>query len=167
MDRVKLLNYFRDEIGFEISFVKEAYLKKAFCVNYYELKTQEGNEVNKQLSSCESKGNLPLALVGEKVFQLFKVSDLYRLNMPISMYISVSKRGDDAYACKICERLGLFDFAYVQVEDEIKTTFEGNDGTTKKAQLLFALIGAIYLTIDENGQSFSELKKFMRKIENN
>lgn len=163
MDRRAIIRYFANTLKFDISFIKEKYLERAFCVNFYELKKQEGTD-NMQLATNENKGNMPLALVGEKAFHLIKFSEMYSASFPVEHFLGDHKKDDDQLAAKLCDKLELFQFAYIQVNDEIKDEFEGNNGLQKKSQLFFALIGAMYMSIEENNQCLIEIKRFINKF---
>jgi hypothetical protein len=165
MDKRGLLNHFSKDLNYDISFIKDKYLEQAFCINYYELKRQEGTD-NKQISSNENKGNLPLALIGEKVFHLIKFSVMYMTDVPVNQFLIDHKKDDDMLAFKLCDKLGLFKFAYINIEGTIKNDFVGNDGIVKKSQLFFALLGAMYMSLDENSQSLLTIKIFINKLVN-
>lgn len=162
----KVILHFNEKYHFDISFVQEKYLNKAFCVNYYELKPQINVKNNYQLCSNLEYSNRPLAIIGEKVLALIKSKQLFALNSSLDLYDDSNKREQVALLSSVCDKLDLFQFAYIQVIDEINFHFEGDDGNEKRSSIVLALIGAMFVSLTDGMKNINPLIKFINRFVN-
>lgn len=158
----KLVNYFAQKYKYDLSFVSKEILVKVFCVNSYQ-KKQEISE-NLQYESKLELSNKTLSLVGEKVLKLILTSQMYDLNYPIKEYEGMSKKEEIYFLSRICEKMDLFKFAFIEIDGKKEEKFIGDDGVEKKAMIIYALIGAIYISLDKENKSIGEVKKFINKF---
>ena len=158
----KVIHYFAQKYKYDLSFVNKDLLLRAFCVNYY----QKNHEISENLQ-YESKlelSNKPLSLVGEKVLKLIITTQMYDLNYSIKEYEGMSKKEEISFLSRICDKMNLFKFAFIEIDGKVEENFVGDDGSEKKAMIIYALIGAIFISLDKSNQSIGEVKKFINKF---
>ena len=157
----KIIHYFAQKYKYDLSFVDKNLLLKVFCVNSYQ---RLENCENLQYESKLELSNKPLSLIGEKVLKLIITCQMYDLDLSLKEYEGMSKKEEVAFVSRISDKMNLFKFAYIKLDGVIETKFAGDDGSEKKASLIYALIGAIYLSLDKENKSIGEVKKFINKF---
>ena len=60
--------------------------------------------------------------------------------------------------------MNLFKFAFIEIDGKVEENFVGDDGSEKKAMIIYALFGAIFISLDKSNQSIGEVKKFINKF---
>lgn len=142
----------------ELKFAKDKYLEEALLFAIYENRPQNGMLSNIQ-NKCISRPYKRLENVGDRVIKLILTENMYNFGKSLEeMSEETNKYESNGYLKDV---FNILPYAFTKKGDNYE---EATCDGLKKADLIEALIGALYLSEYEDNKTFNEARYFVEKF---